>query len=66
MIAEIPVLDEGRCTGCGYCAELCPCDCLAMAGGIPWLARPLDCVACNLCVLACPDLALRLAELEPA
>jgi formate hydrogenlyase subunit 6/NADH:ubiquinone oxidoreductase subunit I len=33
-----------------------------MVGPVPWLPRPLDCVACNLCVLVCPVDALRLTD----
>jgi NAD-dependent dihydropyrimidine dehydrogenase PreA subunit len=57
---ELPVLDETRCTGCGDCVEVCPADCLAMDGPVPWLPRPLACVSCSLCVLVCPAEALRL------
>jgi ferredoxin len=35
-----------------------------MAGPLPWLPRPLDCVHCALCVLVCPADALRLAAIE--
>jgi MinD superfamily P-loop ATPase len=60
--AELPVLDETRCTGCGDCVAVCPTACLATAGRRPWMPRPADCVACGACVLVCPVDALRLAE----
>jgi formate hydrogenlyase subunit 6/NADH:ubiquinone oxidoreductase subunit I len=63
---ELPLLDEARCTGCGDCVAVCPTECLALAGPVPWLPRPADCVSCSLCVLICPADALRLAEPEPA
>jgi formate hydrogenlyase subunit 6/NADH:ubiquinone oxidoreductase subunit I len=59
---ELPLLDVSRCTGCGDCVRVCPTDCLAMDGPLPWLPRPDDCVCCALCVLVCPAEALRLAE----
>jgi formate hydrogenlyase subunit 6/NADH:ubiquinone oxidoreductase subunit I len=58
--AELPVLDETRCTGCGDCVTVCPTDCLAMNGPAPWMPRPLDCVICGLCVRVCPTDALRM------
>jgi NAD-dependent dihydropyrimidine dehydrogenase PreA subunit len=59
-MAELPELDATRCTGCGDCVAVCPTDCLALAGPLPWLPRPADCVRCGLCVLVCPADALRL------
>ena len=63
---ELPLLDRGRCTGCGDCVVVCPTACLEMAGAVPWLPRPADCVACELCVFVCPVNALRLVEREEA
>ncbi len=57
---ELPVVAETLCTGCGWCSQVCPTECLAMGEHFPWLPRPLDCVSCSLCVLICPAAALRL------
>jgi formate hydrogenlyase subunit 6/NADH:ubiquinone oxidoreductase subunit I len=59
---DLPLLDETRCTGCGDCVRICPVDCLAMSGPLPWLPRPGDCIACALCVTLCPADALRLGD----
>jgi formate hydrogenlyase subunit 6/NADH:ubiquinone oxidoreductase subunit I len=59
---QLPNLDETRCTGCGDCVAVCPTSCLEMAGLLPWLPRPEDCVSCALCVLACPALAIQLVD----
>ncbi len=61
---EIPVLDETLCTGCGDCPAVCPTDCLEMAGPIPWLPRPADCISCSLCVWICPVGALHLEAIS--
>ena len=57
---EVPVLDETRCTGGGDCVLVCPTRCLEMAGPLPWMPRPRDCISCGLCVLVCPAEALRM------
>jgi NAD-dependent dihydropyrimidine dehydrogenase PreA subunit len=66
MIHELPQLDETRCTGCGDCVVVCPTACLELAGGLPWLARPLDCISCTVCALVCPSEAIILSALEEA
>jgi formate hydrogenlyase subunit 6/NADH:ubiquinone oxidoreductase subunit I len=59
-MTELPAVDAAKCTGCGDCVAVCPTDCLAMAGPLPWLPRPADCIACSACVLVCPTDAVRL------
>jgi MinD superfamily P-loop ATPase len=61
---ELPVVEAARCTGCGDCVTVCPTECLAMAGAIPWLPRPLDCVSCTACELICNPIAIRLMSPE--
>jgi len=62
-IAELPLVNAAHCTGCGDCVAVCPTDCLAMAGRVPWLPRPLDCVSCSACMLVCPADAIQLLSL---
>jgi 2-oxoglutarate ferredoxin oxidoreductase subunit delta len=59
-------IDKDKCKGCGFCAEFCPCDALAMSeelnakGYTP--AVVIDdrkCLACGLCEVICPEFAIR-------
>ena len=59
----LPAVDDSRCTGAGACVAVCPTRCLEMAGPVPWLPRPRDCVHCGACAAVCPAGAVRL---EPA
>ncbi len=60
---ELPVVNESLCTGCGDCVTICPAGCLALAGAVPWLPRPGDCIECSACALICPVDAIRMAPL---
>lgn len=57
---ELPLLDDALCTGCGWCAAVCPTECLEMDGPLPWLPRPAECVSCTLCAIVCPAQALHM------
>jgi NAD-dependent dihydropyrimidine dehydrogenase PreA subunit len=59
---ELPQFDEARCVVCEDCVAVCPADCLAMAGGLPWIVRPRECTSCGLCLEICPTDAV---SLEP-
>lgn len=63
-LVEIPVVDETRCTGCGWCVDVCPTECLESGAPMPWMPRPLDCISCSLCELICPDEALTMRVLD--
>jgi formate hydrogenlyase subunit 6/NADH:ubiquinone oxidoreductase subunit I len=64
LALELPALDERRCVGCGLCPAVCPTQCLAMAGPLPWLPPPRDCVSCGLCAAICPAGALEMRPPE--
>jgi NAD-dependent dihydropyrimidine dehydrogenase PreA subunit len=68
MSRELPFLDDTRCTGCEVCIRVwvCPTDCLALAGTVPRLVRPLDCISCTLCMIVCPTEAIRMTAQEQA
>jgi len=47
------------CKNCGLCYGLCPKGVLTSdKGGRPVVSNPDDCVACCLCEMLCPDMAI--------
>jgi len=52
-------LEEGDCSGCGDCVEICPMDALEMDGDVAALNLK-RCIGCGLCISVCPTEALRL------
>lgn len=57
------VLHEKRCKGCGICAAFCPKHVFDINPGEKVnVARPGDCIACRMCELRCPDLALEVVK----
>jgi len=58
-------VEEGRCKGCGYCVEFCPCHVLQLSERFnlkgyhpPEVVEPEGCLACGLCELICPEFAI--------
>ena len=54
---SVPVVDEGKCTGCGKCAHACQFNAIAVVKGNVLLFSEL-CHHCGACVIACPEKAI--------
>jgi 2-oxoglutarate ferredoxin oxidoreductase subunit delta len=62
---------EERCKGCAYCVEYCPRGVLIRSERFnlkgyhpPDVMVSLECAACGLCELICPEFAIRVGETE--
>lgn len=59
------IIDADWCKGCGICVHFCPKQVLELNNqGKAQAVRPEDCIACMLCELRCPDLAIQIIKEE--
>jgi len=57
------LIEKEWCKGCGICVHFCPKQVLELdKNGKVEAVRPEDCIACKLCELRCPDLAIQIIE----
>ena len=54
----LPLIDLRRCTGCGFCEQLCPAKAVEVHAGRALIVRPEDCTFCDVCESYCPEGAI--------
>lgn len=53
------LINRDWCKGCCVCVEFCPKKVLELDDREKvFAARPADCIACRMCEMRCPDLAI--------
>lgn len=55
-----PVIDSGRCNGCGLCVLVCPTHALDLRDELAVVSDPNACHYTGDCVLICPNQAITL------
>jgi NAD-dependent dihydropyrimidine dehydrogenase PreA subunit len=61
----IEFINEGTCTDCGKCIEVCPTDVFEPGGaGVPEISRKDDCTSCMNCELYCPADAIYVSPIR--
>jgi 2-oxoglutarate ferredoxin oxidoreductase subunit delta len=59
------LINREWCKGCGICVAFCPKNVLELDERDKSAARRIeDCIACRLCELRCPDLAIKVIAEE--
>jgi NAD-dependent dihydropyrimidine dehydrogenase PreA subunit len=61
---ELPFVELSQCRTWGDCVAICPTACLELTGKAPLLARPADCISCEICVYVCPESALHMEDID--
>lgn len=51
------VIDPDKCTQCGLCKEVCPCEAVSSKDNIYYIDSNL-CVECDICKEECPAFAI--------
>ncbi len=53
-LAEMPVIDQEKCNGCGLCISVCSCGALVLVGNIVTVIETEECGWCLQCEVVCP------------
>jgi MinD superfamily P-loop ATPase len=59
VLAEMPLVDPGKCNGCGLCVSVCRYNVLVMVGNVATVVQTQECDWCTLCEAVCPAGAIR-------
>ena len=55
---SMPLIDQGKCDGCGLCITVCKCGALVMVGRVVRVIETDNCGWCTQCEAVCPTGAL--------
>ena len=55
------IVDEEKCTGCGSCVEVCPCDAITIVNDKAKIDLE-ECSECESCIDECPEEAISAEE----
>ena len=58
----IVAFDNEKCSSCGLCIKICPCDTLKMNDKKIKMKEIIECMACGDCVAFCPENAISLTR----
>ena len=57
-MAEMPVIDQEKCDGCGLCVSVCLCGALVLMDNLVTIIETEVCDWCTQCELVCPTGAI--------
>ena len=57
-MAEMPLVDPKKCSGCGLCISVCECNALVLANDIICIIETVECGWCTECEVVCPTGAI--------
>ena len=57
-MSEMPIIESGKCNGCGLCISVCSCNALIIVNNVVVIIETEECGWCTLCEAVCPTGAI--------
>ena len=57
-MVEMPLIDQGKCNGCGLCVIVCQCGALLLVNNVITIIKTEECSWCTYCEAVCPTGAI--------
>jgi MinD superfamily P-loop ATPase len=57
-MVKIPIIDKGKCRGCGLCLSVCNVDVIILIDNRATILKMMDCDWCTLCEAVYPNGAI--------